>query len=51
VTAIPAVKQPAFNLISLNTILEIGLACLVVAALLVGLIIFLIVRRRNRRGK
>jgi hypothetical protein len=51
VTAIPAVKQPAFNLRSLTTILEIGLACLVMAALLVGLIIFLIVRRRNRRGK
>jgi preprotein translocase subunit YajC len=50
--ATPTATNPlGFNTGTLTTVLEVGLACLVVAVLLAGLIIFLIVRRQNRSRK
>jgi hypothetical protein len=51
VTPLPSVKKPATNSGSLITILKFVLACLVIAVVLVGLAIFFIIRRQNRRGK
>ena len=49
---VPAAPQlPGLGSQSLTTLLEFGLACLVVAVLLAGLVIFLIVRRSKRMGK
>jgi hypothetical protein len=50
-TAVPSAKQPGVTLSNITTVLEFGLACLVIAVILVGLAIFLIVRGQNRRGK
>jgi preprotein translocase subunit YajC len=36
---------------NITTVLEVGLACLVVVILLAGLVIFLIVRGQNRSKK
>jgi len=47
----PAANPPGINLGSLTTLLEVGLACLVVVVLLAGLIIFVIVRGQNRSRK
>jgi hypothetical protein len=51
VTAPPSSGLPGLNTGNLTTILEYGLACLVIVVLLVSLIIFLIVRSRNGRQK
>jgi hypothetical protein len=46
--ATPSANQPGTNPVSVTTVLEYGLACLVIAILVAGLAIFLITRRRNR---
>jgi len=44
-------NPPGLNLGGLTTVLEVALACLVIVVLLAGLVIFLIVRGRNRSRK
>ncbi len=41
-------NSPGFNFGNLTTVLEIGLACVVILLLVAGLVIFLIVRGQNR---
>jgi hypothetical protein len=48
-TQVPPIKQPGAMLTKFAIVIEFALACLVIAALLAGLVIFLIVRRQNRR--
>jgi hypothetical protein len=50
-SALPSARQPGINLSNTTTVLEYGLACLVIAVLLAGLVIFLIVRGRDRSRK
>ncbi len=45
------ITSPGFNQGNLTTLLEVGLACLVILILVVGLVIFLIVRGQNRSRK
>ena len=47
----PPANPSGFNMGSLTTLLAVGLACLVIAILLAGLIIFLIVRGQHRSRK
>jgi hypothetical protein len=48
---VPSVNQPGLNPRNFTTRIEIGLAGLVIAVLLVGLVILLMARRKNRSGK
>jgi hypothetical protein len=50
-TPVPILEQHGINLNTVTTVIGFGLACLVIAALLVGLPIFLTVRRRHGRRK
>ena len=47
----PTTNPPGVNPGNLTTVLEVGLACLVIAVLLAGLVIFLIVRGQKRNRK
>jgi hypothetical protein len=51
VVTVPTAAPPGINPGNLTTVLEVGLACLVIAVLLAGLIIFLIVRDQKRNRK
>jgi hypothetical protein len=44
-------NPPGLSPGNLTTLLEVGLACLVIVLLLAGLVIFLIVRGQNRSRK
>jgi hypothetical protein len=50
-STLPSTNQPFINMPNITSVLEIGLACLVIVVLLAGLVIFLIVRgqKRNRQ--
>jgi hypothetical protein len=50
-TKTPITNPPGVNPGNLTTVLEVGLACLVIAVLLAGLVIFLIVRGQKRNRK
>ncbi|MGB8213969.1 MAG: peptidase MA family metallohydrolase [Anaerolineales bacterium] len=50
-TALPPAQQTGLNLGTFTTLLKYALACLVIAMLLAGLVIFLIVRGQNRSRK